>query len=116
MSWLGLHRCCAAILFSPSHRRLPAHAHRLVDPCIRDQDFPATGTPRPTDTHSAVRTVSSCVRLAWTPGWWAGGPMVSSANVMSTDQVAPAERIGYWASWVDRLFNGLKCDQYGDTQ
>ena len=42
--------------------------------------------------------------------------VIGSANVMSTDQVAPAERLGYWSSWIDRLFNGLKSDQYGDTQ
>lgn len=42
--------------------------------------------------------------------------MVSSPTVMSTDQVAPAERLGYWTSWIDRLFNGLKSDHYGDTQ
>jgi len=37
------------------------------------------------------------------------------ASVMSTDQVAPAERTGFWTDWVDRLFGGLKSTQYGDT-
>jgi len=34
---------------------------------------------------------------------------------MTTDQVAPRERPGFWADWVDRLFHGLKSDLYGDT-
>lgn len=42
--------------------------------------------------------------------------MGSSANVMNTDQVAATERVGYWASWINRLFHGLQSDLYGDTQ
>lgn len=42
--------------------------------------------------------------------------MVVSASVMDTDQVAPRERAGYWADWIDRLFNGLRSDLYGDTE
>jgi AraC-like DNA-binding protein len=38
-----------------------------------------------------------------------------SASVMSTDQVAPIERVGFWSDWVNRLFCGLKSSQYGDT-
>ena len=38
-----------------------------------------------------------------------------SASAMSTDQVAPAERAGYWGDWINRLFCGLKSDLYGDT-
>ena len=34
---------------------------------------------------------------------------------MNTDQVTAAERAGYWSSWIDRLFGGLKSDLYGDT-
>lgn len=37
-----------------------------------------------------------------------------SATAMNTDQVSPAERAGYWSSWIDRLFQGLQSDQYGD--
>ncbi len=36
-------------------------------------------------------------------------------QTMNTDQVAPAERAGYWGDWVNRLFCGLKSDLYGDT-
>jgi AraC-like DNA-binding protein len=35
-------------------------------------------------------------------------------TTMDTDQVAPAERAGFWADWIDRLFHGLKSDVYGD--
>jgi AraC-like DNA-binding protein len=37
------------------------------------------------------------------------------SSTMSTDQVAPAERCGFWSDWIDRLFCGLKSDLYGDT-
>jgi AraC-like DNA-binding protein len=38
------------------------------------------------------------------------------ATAMNTDDVSPKERAGYWSSWIDRLFNGLRSDLYGDTQ
>ena len=38
-----------------------------------------------------------------------------SASMMSTDQVAPSERAGFWSDWVNRLFCGLQSSQYGDT-
>ena len=38
-----------------------------------------------------------------------------TTSTMTTDQVAPAERAGFWGDWVDRLFCGLKSDLYGDT-
>jgi hypothetical protein len=41
-----------------------------------------------------------------------GNPVVSA---MSTDQVAAAERPGFWADWVHKLFHGLDSDLYGDT-
>ncbi|MBT9501238.1 MAG: helix-turn-helix domain-containing protein [Burkholderiaceae bacterium] len=34
---------------------------------------------------------------------------------MNTDQVAPAERAGFWSDWIARLFMGLKSDSYGDA-
>ncbi|MCR5884912.1 helix-turn-helix domain-containing protein [Rhizobacter sp. J219] len=37
------------------------------------------------------------------------------ASQMSTDQVAPRERAGFWSDWINRLFCGLKSDLYGDT-
>ncbi|MBC7942652.1 MAG: helix-turn-helix domain-containing protein [Chitinophagaceae bacterium] len=40
-------------------------------------------------------------------------PVISQS--MSTDQVAAAERVGFWGAWVDRLFCGLKSDFYGDS-
>ena len=41
--------------------------------------------------------------------------MAQPPTTMDTDLVAPAERAGFWADWVDRLFHGLKSDLYGDT-
>ncbi|MEN9628181.1 MAG: hypothetical protein RJA10_1408, partial [Pseudomonadota bacterium] len=38
-----------------------------------------------------------------------------TASAMNTDAVAPRERAGFWADWVDRLFHGLQSDLYGDT-
>lgn len=35
---------------------------------------------------------------------------------MDTDDVPPRERIPYWTDWIDRLFNGLGSDLYGDTR
>ena len=40
--------------------------------------------------------------------------MATISKQMCTDQVAPAERAGFWADWIDRLFHGLKNDNYGD--
>jgi AraC-like DNA-binding protein len=42
--------------------------------------------------------------------------MGARISTMSTDQVAPAERIGFWSDWIDRLFCGLQSDLYGDTE
>ena len=36
--------------------------------------------------------------------------------LMDTDDVPPSERIPYWTGWVDRLFQGLGSDLYGDTR
>ena len=36
-------------------------------------------------------------------------------SAMSTDQVAAAERPGFWADWIHRLFHGLDSDLYGDS-
>ena len=36
-------------------------------------------------------------------------------TTMDTDQVAPAERPGFWADCIARLFSGLKSDLYGDA-
>jgi AraC-like DNA-binding protein len=35
--------------------------------------------------------------------------------VMNTDEVAPRDRVPYWTGWIDRLFDGLQSDLYGDT-
>lgn len=40
-----------------------------------------------------------------------GHPAIATMN---TDQVAPAERPGFWADWIHRLFHGLDSDFYGD--
>ena len=42
--------------------------------------------------------------------------MGALVSTMSTDQVAPAERVGFWSDWIDRLFCGLQSDLYGDTE
>jgi len=34
---------------------------------------------------------------------------------MDTDAVAPAERAGFWADCINRLFHGLRSDSYGDS-
>ncbi len=34
---------------------------------------------------------------------------------MSTEQVAPSERAGFWSDWINRLFCGLKSDLYDAT-
>ncbi len=41
--------------------------------------------------------------------------MVLRTSSMNTDSVAPRDRPSYWCEWIDRLFHGLKSDQYGDT-
>ena len=41
--------------------------------------------------------------------------MSTAMPVMSTDQVAPRERIPFSSDWVNRLFCGLQSDLYGDT-
>jgi AraC-like DNA-binding protein len=40
----------------------------------------------------------------------------TQASVMSTDQVAPSERVGFWSDWINRLFCGLSSDVYGDAE
>jgi len=40
---------------------------------------------------------------------------VAKPELMSTDDVAPAERVAFWGDWIARLFQGLKSDVYGDT-
>jgi len=39
---------------------------------------------------------------------------IQTATRMNTDAVPAAERAGFWADCIDRLFNGLKSDLYGD--
>jgi len=34
---------------------------------------------------------------------------------MNTDDVAAPERVAFWGDWLARLFQGLKSDEYGDT-
>jgi AraC-like DNA-binding protein len=34
---------------------------------------------------------------------------------MNTDEVAARDRVAFWGDWVGRLFQGLKSDEYGDT-
>lgn len=41
--------------------------------------------------------------------------MALKPQAMSTDQVAPRERVGFWADWIARLFQGLQSDVYGDA-
>jgi AraC-like DNA-binding protein len=37
-------------------------------------------------------------------------------TTMSTDQMAPGDRVGYWSEWIDRLCNGLQCDLHADAR
>ncbi|HMM52354.1 MAG: helix-turn-helix domain-containing protein [Lautropia sp.] len=41
--------------------------------------------------------------------------MPSFTPTMSTDLVAPRERVRYWSDWIDRVFCGLQSDVYGET-
>jgi AraC-like DNA-binding protein len=41
--------------------------------------------------------------------------MIRPPELMDTDAVPAAERAGLWADWLGRLFQGLRSDQYGDT-
>lgn len=36
-------------------------------------------------------------------------------QTFDTDTVSPGERVGLWTDWVQRLFQGLRSDTYGDT-
>jgi AraC-like DNA-binding protein len=40
--------------------------------------------------------------------------MAIPTSTMSTDEVSPRERVAFWGDWVNRLFNGLDSDLYGD--
>jgi AraC-like DNA-binding protein len=40
---------------------------------------------------------------------------MGTLSVMSTDEVAASDRVGYWSDRIDRLFCGLQSDLYGDT-
>lgn len=39
-----------------------------------------------------------------------------TTHAMNTDQVSASDRAGFWSSWINRLFCGLKSDLYGDTR
>jgi len=41
--------------------------------------------------------------------------MAVTTSTMTTDQVPVSERAGCWGDWMNRLFQGLKSDLYGDT-
>jgi AraC-like DNA-binding protein len=41
--------------------------------------------------------------------------MSPKPELMDTDLVPPAERVGFFGDWVGRLFQGLKNDAYGDA-
>jgi len=41
--------------------------------------------------------------------------MLNKPQLMNTDEVAPHERVAFWGDWLGRLFQGLKSDEYGDT-
>jgi len=36
-------------------------------------------------------------------------------SILNTEQIAPAERVGFWGDCINRLFHGLKSEQYGDA-
>ncbi len=41
--------------------------------------------------------------------------MTAKPELMDTDLVPPAERVGFFGDWIGRLFQGLKNETYGDT-
>lgn len=41
--------------------------------------------------------------------------MNTQPQSMSTDEVPPAERAGFWSDWIERMFHGLRTDSYGDS-
>jgi AraC-like DNA-binding protein len=41
--------------------------------------------------------------------------MSAQPELMDTDHVPAAERVGFFGDWIGRLFQGLKNDAYGDT-
>jgi hypothetical protein len=41
--------------------------------------------------------------------------MTAPPASMSTDQVSARERVPYWTDWINRLFQGLQSDLYGDN-
>jgi AraC-like DNA-binding protein len=41
--------------------------------------------------------------------------MPTPSELLETDVVPPRERAGMWGEWLGRLFQGLKSDQYGDS-
>ena len=41
--------------------------------------------------------------------------MGARPQVMNTDEVSAPERVAFWGDWLARLFQGLKSDEYGDT-
>ncbi len=41
--------------------------------------------------------------------------MNNKPQVMSTDDVPPQDRAGFWSDWIGRMFQGLRSDAYGDT-
>lgn len=51
------------------------------------------------------------------PKKWASGDNVSmsSAQILSTDDLSPRDSVGVWGDWMSRLFGGLSSDLYGDT-
>ena len=41
--------------------------------------------------------------------------MSAKPQLMNTDDVAAPDRAAFWGDWIGRLFQGLKSDQYGDS-
>ena len=41
--------------------------------------------------------------------------MTRPVQTLDTNSAPPAERVGLWGDWINRLFSGLKNDVYGDT-
>jgi AraC-like DNA-binding protein len=41
---------------------------------------------------------------------------MTNATVVTTDQIAPAERAPVWREWIWKHFGGLESDLYGDTE
>jgi AraC-like DNA-binding protein len=89
--------------FATRAHLLPGCARAIrVFPFGRKKDQPA-GTGRPIQP---AQDSGRALRLR---------PMSAGPEVMDTNHVQPRDRVGLWGEWISRVFQGLKSEQYGDS-